>query len=196
MMRDIDTPYVAGPVWFQLLLRIVSKLVNELRVRWLATHQRNRRQSKRVLQAVRAFKEPGMAARCLCYLREVDPLVFEEVVMSALEDAGFLVLRNRSYSGDGGIDGAFWSPQLGWYAVQVKRYRAHIDRQHVRDFSNAIRQRGFDGGLFVHTGRSGAGVYPVLAEVGMGLLSGQRLVELVLQRRLALAACRHHPLPK
>lgn len=195
-MRDIGTPYVAGPLWFQLLLRLVSKLVNELRVRGLATHQRNRRQSKRVLQAVRAFKEPGMAARCLCYLREVDPLVFEEVVMSALEDAGFLVLRSRSYSGDGGIDGAFWSPQLGWYAVQVKRYRAHIDRQHVRDFANAIRQRGFNGGIFVHTGRSGAGTYQVLAAGRTGLLSGQRLVELVLQRRLALAACSHHPMPK
>lgn len=192
-MRDIGTRYVAAPPWLRLLLRLVSKLVNELRVRGLVTHQRNRRQSKRVLQSVRAFEEPGVAARCLSYLRTVDPLVFEEVVMSALEDAGFLVLRSRTYSGDGGIDGAFWSPQLGWYAVQVKRYRAHIELQHIRDFCGAVRRHGFNGGLFVHTGRSGAGVYPVLAEVGMGMLSGQRLVDLVLQRRLALSIGRHRP---
>lgn len=187
-MYDGDSNYTILLPIFWRSLQMVFKLANLFRLRGMTGHHANQRQARRVLRAVRGFDEPGKAGRCLCYLRKVDPLVFEEVVMSAFEDAGFPVLRSRSYSGDGGVDGAFWSPQLGWLAVQVKRYRAHIDRQHVRDFGEAMRLRGFDGGLFVHTGRSGAGVYPELIEGGLCLLSGQRLVDLVLQRRLSLAS--------
>lgn len=191
-MREAGSGVATTSQAVRFLLRLISKLVNAYRLRGMVVHRTNRRQAQRVLRAVRAFEEPGIAARCLCYLRQVDPLVFEEVVMSAIEDAGFFVLRSRSYSGDGGIDGAFWSPQLGWYAVQAKRYRTHINRQHVQDFGEAIRRQRYDGGVFVHTGRSGAGVYPELRDAGLGLLSGQRLVELVLEKRLAVGACRGH----
>ncbi|WP_170298690.1 restriction endonuclease [Massilia eburnea] len=72
--------------------------------------------------------------------------------MTALEDAGLLVLRNRSYSGDGGVDGVVWNPRIGWLAVQVKRYSTHICRGHLLDFGDAIQRKNFNGGLFVHTG--------------------------------------------
>lgn len=165
-------------------LHLLSRVVNFFRLRGLPGHRDNARASQRVLRRVRGFAEPFMSPHCLCYLRQVGPLIFEEVVLSALEDAGFLVLRNRSYSGDGGVDGAFWSPALGWYAVQVKRYRSHIDRRHLLDLEDAIRRMGFDGGVFVHTGRSGRGVYDLLRKDGIILLSGDRLIDLVVHREL------------
>jgi len=165
-------------------MRLFSRFINAVRLAGLSNHQQNVRKSRRVLRAVRRFREPGLAGSCLSYLRQVDPLVFEEVVMSALEDAGLLVLRNRNYSGDGGVDGVAWNPRFGWMAVQVKRYRAHICRGHVRDFHDAILSAKFDGGVFVHTGRSGAGSYEFLRGSGIILLSGDRLISLVLRREL------------
>ncbi|KQW93186.1 hypothetical protein ASC94_10940 [Massilia sp. Root418] len=128
--------------------------MNATRLAYLPVHQRNVRQSRRVLRTVRAFKEPGAAGRSLAYLRAVDPLVFEDVVMSALEDAGLLVLRGTRYSCDGGIDGAVWLPGRGWHAVQAKRYRHHVSLAHVCAFGDVIAMCHYDGGLFVHTGRS------------------------------------------
>lgn len=168
----------------RVLIILLSKVVNTIRLAGLPSHQRNVRRSHRVLRAVRRFREPGLAGRCLSHLRQVDPLVFEEVVLSALEDAGLLVLRNRSYTGDGGVDGAVWIPRCGWMAVQVKRYRAHICLGHLRDFGDAILRADFDGGLFVHTGRSGAGVYDFLRDSGIILFSGDRLVALLSARKL------------
>lgn len=169
---------------FRLFMVLLSRIVNMIRLVGLANHQRNVRKSRRVLRALRGFREPGMAARCLTYLRQVDPLVFEEVVMSALEDAGLLVLRNRSYSGDGGVDGAIWGPKYGWLAVQIKRYSSYICRGHLLDFGDVIQRMNFDGGLFVHTGCSGAGAYAFLPDSGIILLSGDRLITLLLRRKL------------
>ncbi|KQV81009.1 hypothetical protein ASD15_14090 [Massilia sp. Root351] len=168
----------------KLAIRCLSRWVNATRLAYLPGHQRNVRQSRRVLRTVRAFKEPGAAGRTLAYLRAVDPLVFEEVVLSALEDAGLLVLRGTRYSGDGGVDGAVWLPGQGWHAVQAKRYRHHVCLAHVRAFGDVISSGNYDGGLFVHTGRSGAALYPQMDVARIGLLSGDRLLRLVRQRML------------
>lgn len=167
-----------------LAIRCLSRWLNAGRISGLPGHQRNVRQSRRVLRAVRGFTEPGVGARSLAYLRAVDPLVFEEVVMSALEDVGLLVLRSRRYSGDGGVDGTVWLPGRGWYAVQSKRYRHHVCLEHVCAFSQVLASEHFDGGLFVHTGRSGAALYPQMDAAGIALLSGDRLIRLVRERVL------------
>nr|WP_308597926.1 restriction endonuclease [Massilia sp. BJB1822] len=162
-------------------IRIASRLVNALRLVRLPLHRRNVRRSRAVLRTVRGFTGPGRAGRCLCYLRRVDPLLFEEVVLSMLEDAGLFVLRNRRYTGDGGVDGAVWMPGRGWYAVQVKRYRNHICERHVGQFAEVVRRQGYAGGLFVHTGRSGAAVYSHLVAGKIILVSGATLVRLALR---------------
>ncbi|MBB3121733.1 restriction endonuclease [Pseudoduganella violacea] len=163
------------------VIRLASRLCNAWRLAQRPLHRHHVRVARRILRKVRGFTGAGRVPRCLCYLRQVDPLVFEEVVLSALEDAGLFVLRNRRYSGDGGIDGVVWLPKLGWYALQVKRYRAHVREQHVGQFALVIRQQGYDGGLFVHTGKSGAAVYGHLGAGGIRLLSGESLVRLVLR---------------
>ncbi|PHV35988.1 restriction endonuclease [Janthinobacterium sp. BJB304] len=166
-----------------MLFRCASQLFNAMRMRRLPDHRRRISQSRAVLRAVRQFTGEGYAARCLAYLRSVDPLVFEEVVLSALEDAGLFILRNQRYSGDGGIDGKVWLPGHGWYAVQSKRYGGHVNHQHVAAFGEAICHHGVGAGLFLHTGRSGAAVYPHLARSNVVLVSGASLVQLVLGRR-------------
>ena len=166
-----------------MLVRCASQLLNAVRLRRLTEHRRRIAQSRAVLRAVRQFRGDGYAARCLAYLRSVDPLVFEEVVLSALEDAGLFVLRNQRYSGDGGIDGRVWLPGQGWYAVQSKRYGGHVNHHHVAAFGEAICRHGFGAGLFLHTGRSGAAVYPHLTKSKVVLVSGASLVKLVLGRR-------------
>jgi restriction system protein len=116
------------------------------------------------------------------YLRCVDPLVFEEVVLSALEGRGCPVLRNRRYSGDGGVDGRCWIAGVGWGVVQVKRYAGHEDKEHVRRFTEWVDGHGVCFGLFAHTGRTGAGCYGELAGSKVLLVSGERLVRLVVER--------------
>lgn len=173
-----------GTALSRFAIRYFSRSMNMARLAGLPGHRRNVRQSRRVLRAVRGFKEPDVGARSLGYLRAVDPLVFEEVVMSALEDAGLLVLRGKRYSGDGGVDGAVWLPGRGWYAVQCKRYRQHVCLAHVCAFGEVIADGGYDGGLFVHTGRSGAALYPQMDAARIALLSGERLLRLVRERVL------------
>lgn len=167
------------------ILILISRFVNFLRLRDLPEHRANVLRSRKVLRTLRSFVEPGCAARSLVYLRRIEPLIFEEVIMSALEDAGVLVLRSCRYSGDGGVDGAFWCPEEGWTAVQSKRYSAHIDRQHVERFADVVRRLRYAGGFFAHTGRSGAGVYEILHGNGIILFSGDRLIELINERKLA-----------
>ncbi|WP_192840691.1 restriction endonuclease, partial [Enterobacter hormaechei] len=39
------------------------------------------------------------------YLRKIDPFVFEELLLEGFEAHGFRTIRNKRYTGDGGIDG-------------------------------------------------------------------------------------------
>ncbi len=65
--------------------------------------------------------------------------------MKALNAGGFEVIRNRRYTGDGGIDGRVKIDGQTWL-IQAKRYTSYIAVGHVRDFSdllNATGARGF-----------------------------------------------------
>lgn len=160
-------------------LTYVSRLVNVVRLAGKPQHRRRVRQSRRVLSTLRRFKGPHAAAQAFSYLRQVDPLVFEEVAMSALEDAGALVLRSRRYTGDGGVDGRCWFPWAGLrtIAVQVKRFDAAVTPNDVRDFCAVVIDRGYAGGIFVHCGRSGPKTYDALRGRPVQLVSGQRLLD-------------------
>src|SRR3546814_6309274 len=66
---------------------------------------------------------------------------------------GHRVIRNRRYTGDGGIDGEVIIDGQRWL-IQAKRYRDAIRPEHVWDFAQmcATRRRR---GMFIHTGRTG-----------------------------------------
>jgi restriction endonuclease Mrr len=71
-------------------------------------------------------------------LRAMDPLAFEELLLEAFERRGHRVIRNRRYTGDGGVDGEVIIDGQRWL-IQAKRYRDAIKPEHVREFAHALR---------------------------------------------------------
>ncbi len=155
-----------------------SRGYNFLRLLSRPKHLAHIKQSRRILRLIRTFAGAHYEARAVSYLRKVHPNVLEEVVLSAFEDRGHVVLRNLRYSGDGGCDGHV-RVDGRWWPVQVKRYSAHIDNRHVEDFVRCVEVAGLPGGFFVHTGRSGGAVYRHLGTSRVQLISGDRLLALI-----------------
>ncbi len=87
------------------------------------------------------------------YLRKINPDVFEELRLRALERQGLTVVRNAAYSGDGGTDGPVIIDDECWL-VQAKRYSRAITPTHMRDFDQLLEQRTCCG-FFIHTVRTG-----------------------------------------
>jgi restriction system protein len=168
------------------LLRAASRCYNFFRLSSHPSHKRTVRAAARALKTVRSFRGEAVGARVFGYLRKVDPNVFEEMVLTALQDGGRLVRRNLRYTGDGGSDGSFYEPGVGWLQVQSKRYGSHISAEHVRDFSGLIKSSGCVGGVFVHTGKTGAGAWlPASGEVSrVVMVSGNGLLGLLLRGEL------------
>ena len=73
---------------------------------WRRQHKKYRRHESKASQAERVLaKMNGLApAQILAYLRKIDPYVFEELALCILERQGIAVVRNASYSGDGGLE--------------------------------------------------------------------------------------------
>ena len=147
-----------------------DKLFNKCR------HAYYKNRAQQVLKKIRKIEGEGTAARKMAYLRRINPYVFEELLLLAYEKKGHRVIRNRRYSGDGGVD--------GWVIinrkripVQAKRYSGHIRREHVEAFSLLVQKKKAPYGLFIHTGRTGKGssgqMYP-----NVHIISGERLLDL------------------
>jgi restriction system protein len=113
----------------------------------------------------------------LGYLRKIDPLVFEELLLSSFQRQGYKIKRNQRYTGDGGIDGHVWvHGQM--YLVQAKRYKDAIKAEHLEEFAQVIVRHKASGGFFIHTGTTLAKSKSVLQQhPEIKLLSGQRLVD-------------------
>ncbi|MEJ2754264.1 MAG: restriction endonuclease [Gammaproteobacteria bacterium] len=145
-------------------------------------HAQKIKASYRVLNTLeRLAHQDQAAARQFGYLRRIDPFVFEEVVLSALEKGGHRVQRNRRYTGDGGLDGQCWI-EGEHYLLQMKRYAQHINPQHVNAFQALCRSRQSKG-LFIHTGKTGKGAR-VFNHSGIKIISGNRLLRLLLHGRV------------
>ena len=155
---------------------------------WRRQHKKYRRHESKAAQAERVLaKMNGLApAQILAYLRKIDPYVFEELALCILERQGIAVVRNASYSGDGGLDGEFVHKGCR-YLVQAKRYVGAVNAVHVESFAALIAERQAQGGLFIHTGRTPSSVYRALrVSKKVTLISGQKLVDLIHGQPLAL----------
>ena len=90
---------------------------------WLGTRRRRRRHERKQASAVRVIDKintfPHFGQK-IAYLRKIDPFVFEELLLEGFERRGFEVIRNRRYTGDGGIDGRVKIDGQTWL-VQAKR---------------------------------------------------------------------------
>ncbi|MEO1255657.1 MAG: restriction endonuclease [Bacteroidota bacterium] len=114
-------------------------------------------------------------------LRKLDPFQFEELILTCLQERGYRIVRNKRYTGDGGIDGRVYLNGQQ-YLIQAKRYRHHINAQHVSDFEMVIAQEGAAGGYFVHTGKTGKLSRQIGRRGTITFISGQALVHLVLNK--------------
>lgn len=167
------------PLLKTLVARTQSWL-SRMRSRRRRCHRQKQDQAKAryfTLAEIIGDSEGETFARRIAYLRRIDPLVFEELVLDAFTRQGWIVKRNLRYSGDGGIDGLIFR-EGHWYGVQCKRYREQISRQHLHVFAKVVRDRSLAGGFFVHTGRTPFSCRK--AEEGIRIISGQPLIDFLL----------------
>lgn len=148
-------------------------------VRHLSVSRRRKRQRWRISASYHVLDRVGeMPAfpHKISYLRKIDPFLFEEVILTALELYGCRIKRNRRYTMDGGLDGQFWYRGQR-YLVQAKRYRGYISKSHIAVFESLCRKRRALG-LFVHTGKTGKGIAASETE-SVSIISGQALLGLL-----------------
>lgn len=152
-----------------------TALFRQRRKRSAQRHQRYRDSASRVLLRLPQLPADGQR---LLYLRKVNPYVFEEMILTALERRGIPVRRNTRYSGDGGMDGQFWVGNQRW-VVQAKRFSSAVRPEHVRDFGELARREKCKG-LFIHTGRTGqVSIEAFQAYPEVLLVSGASLLQLL-----------------
>ncbi|WP_228751111.1 restriction endonuclease [Klebsiella pneumoniae] len=138
-------------------------------------HKRKQQQARRVLAKIQTLPAFGYK---IAYLRKIDPFTFEELLLEGFKSHGFRTIRNKRYTGDGGIDGQVIIGKHR-YLIQAKRYRGHIALQHVQEFDTLLKQHNCRG-LFCHTGKTGAASKAVsFASERMEIISGQRLIDLL-----------------
>lgn len=143
-------------------------------------HWRKTQRGERALAKIRGFEAGDkLGARILTYLRKVDPFVFEEMLLSALEEGGFRIRRNRQYTGDGGVDGRLEAKDGTHVLVQAKRYRSHVRPRDVEEFAGRVGSSDASIGLFVHTGRTGPESHRRKSN-HVQIVSGSQLVEMLL----------------
>lgn len=160
----------------QVAVRAVGPgLRMRLHLRASAVSRRNR--ARRDLHRLRSMDDNREA---FLFLRRVDPLVFEDLVLIAYADTGAGVEYTLRKSGDGGIDGEI-SFRGQRFAMQAKRYSGRIEPDHVRRFSELVTARGdrYAGGVLVHTGRTGPAAWKALESANVQMVSGQRLIALL-----------------
>lgn len=159
-----------------LLLLFVLLVLYPLLFRRKNKHQKKVETADSIIKKVVAISHPGQK---LAYLRKVDPYAFEELILTLLQRRGFVIARNKRYSGDGGIDGRFEYNKATWL-IQAKRYSHRIKQEHVSDFAEVLINRGCNG-IFVHTGRTPDSVRNFVenhAPNSIVIISGNRLLNL------------------
>lgn len=160
---------------FYFIGALVIILILKFFLRKPSKHKRNIVKARSILKKLKSMEHEGAKIN---YLRKIDPFVFEELLLEAFKDKGFKIIRNKQYTGDGGIDGqVIRNDKL--YLVQAKRYSSAINPAHVLEFAQIINKHKAFGGFFVHTGRTGKSSYEKLPGQNIEIISGDRLVKLI-----------------
>ncbi|MDH5665675.1 MAG: restriction endonuclease [Nitrosopumilus sp.] len=148
------------------------------------SHWRKIRKANAVIKKLRSFNGENIEGRVIGYLRKIDPFVFEELILNAFKERGVKILRNRRYTGDGGIDSRIIINDQPVF-IQAKRYQSHINQKHVTEFGNLIARKKVQG-LFVHTGKTGKGSREESKRHNITMISGSLLTNLVLGKPLRI----------
>ena len=148
--ESYGTSVVSAIFPWAILILILIVLRNLFVHRKLTKHQYKINSADKILKKIGTIKcQSGQ----FCYIRKVDPFVFEEMILSALKMHGHEIIRNKKYTGDGGIDGRVI---VGGFTllIQAKRYSGYIRQEDVNTFA-AICKRQNRKGLFIHSGKTG-----------------------------------------
>ncbi|AUO01805.1 restriction endonuclease [Serratia marcescens] len=136
-----------------LIVLFVAVMVGlNCRGRDTASRRRHRRYQATAMRVLARLPLLGGDGQRLAYLRKINPYVFEELLLLAFERQGYAVIRNTSYSGDGGLDGRVII-EGKTYFIQAKRYGRTISPSHITSFGELLRHHHCDG-FFIHTGRT------------------------------------------
>jgi restriction system protein len=139
------------------------------------------RQAKKIIKKLKIIsKEPGNGGKIMNYLRKINPYIFEELILTAIEDSNVRIIRNTRYSGDGGVDGIF-KTKKGNVLIQCKRYSSYISHWDVEKLCTSVKKDNYYMGIFVHTGKTGGKSKDVMKLEGNILfISGSTLIDVVL----------------
>lgn len=139
---------------------------------------------KKTLRKAKKFYKMALRIDCeekkISFLKTFNkqPFVFEEMVLLALKSKGYVVKRNKRYTGDGGIDGVAYR---GCYRfiIQCKCYGRgqYIKTNDVVKLQNACVKKN-DRGLFIHTARTPKSTLKAFRGSTVEIVSGDSLVEL------------------
>lgn len=146
-----------------------------------STERSRIRRSRTLLKKIRTFDSPQ---RIFAYLRQVDPFVFEELLLTCFEERGLVIKRNKRYTGDGGSDGQVYLAGRMMH-IQAKRYVNHIKREHVAAFLQLVQSERTKG-IFIHTGRTGKASRTAFDSESIDCVSGSKLIALLLGGNLTL----------
>lgn len=148
---------------------------------WLLFQRKSQRsrikKALKIISLIRQKEFKEHPERLFAYIRKIDPFVFEELLLLSFKARGIKIQHNKRYTGDGGIDGIIFLENKR-YAIQAKRYTQHINASHSNHFKQAISSNRCSGGFFIHTGKSGQGVYQNL-DSSIYLISGANLHRLL-----------------
>ncbi len=178
--QHITAALMVNPVLTVVLIVLFVAVMIGLnsRGRETASRRRHRRHQATATRVLARLPLLGGDGQRLAYLRKINPYVFEELLLLAFERQGYAVIRNTSYSGDGGLDGQVIIGDQK-YLIQAKRYGRAITPSHITRFGALLRHHHCQG-FFIHTGRTGQLSRALLQNhPHVHLVSGQKLLALL-----------------
>lgn len=162
------------------IIKYISKLLNRIKLIGKWRHLYHIRKAKKIIKILRTIAlTPHYEGKIINYLRKINPYVFEEMILTVIEESNIRVFRNTAYSGDGGIDGIFKIKQ-GKVLIQCKRYGKYINAKDVHALSTKVREDKYFMGIFAHTGKTGDKAKNIgINEKNVIFLSGSNLVNII-----------------
>lgn len=141
------------------------------------------RQAKKILNKIKEISlTNNYQGKIINYLRKINPYVFEEMILTVIENSNIRIYRNKKYSGDGGIDGKFKIKQ-GKVIIQCKRYKSFINTKDVIELSNKVKNDKYYLGIFVHTGKTNDASKQIMRnEKNIIFLSGDKLINFLINK--------------
>lgn len=161
----------------------LSRFVNRIRLIGKFTHLYRVRKARKVLKKLRIIAAtPNSYGKIIVYLRKINPFVFEELILTCIEDSNLRIIRNLRYTGDGGIDGIF-KLKAGKVLIQCKRYQSYINNKDVMELCKTVKEGKYHYGIFVHTGKTGDKAKITMnTNKNIVFISGSVLVDIILNK--------------